>query len=89
MGKCVFLIRKTPFKENQWVFGTNFYKKFTTEFDFKKEKIYFYSKEQNWIGLTKPRIILILVFFVIMFILLVNIGIFWSVSNKRQIMFSM
>lgn len=89
MGKCVFLIRKTPFKENQWVFGTNFYKKFTTEFDFEKEKIYFYSKEQNWIGLTKPRIILILVFFVIMFILLVNIGIFWSVSNKRQIMFSM
>lgn len=69
MGKCVFLIRKTPFKENQWVFGTNFYKKFTTEFDFEKEKIYFYSKEQNWIGLTKPRIILILVFFVIMFIL--------------------
>ena len=89
MGKCVFLIRKTPFKENQWVFRTNFYKKFTTEFDFEKEKIYFYSKEQNWIGLTKPRIILILVFFVIMFILLVNIGIFWSVSNKRQIMFSM
>ena len=89
MGKFIFLIRKSPFKENQWVFGTNFYKKFTTEFDFEKEKIYFYSKEQNWIGLTKPRIILILVFFVIMFILLVNIGIFWSVSNKRQIMFSM
>lgn len=46
MGKCIFLIRKSPFKENQWVFGTNFYKKFTTEFDFEKEKIYFYSKEQ-------------------------------------------